>query len=202
MAALQVKNTTKNELDEAADKNFCSLNLTEKTLRTERMYTGKIVSVDLLDIELPDGRKAKREVIRHGQAVAILARRPDGKFVFVRQYRKAAEEALIEVIAGGLEPNEDPIAGAKRETAEETGYEVKSIKYLTTIICTPGYCEERIHLYFAELSETAHEQDQDPDENVYPIILSEAEVEAGIKNGTLIDAKTLSAWACYKITAP
>ena len=202
MAALQVKKTTKNELDEAADKNFCSLNLTEKTLRTERMYTGKIVSVDLLDIELPDGRKAKREVIRHGQAVAILARRPDGKFVFVRQYRKAAEEALIEVIAGGLEPGEDPIEGAKRETAEETGYEVTSIKFLTTIICTPGYCEERIHLYFAELSETAHEQDQDPDENVYPIILSEAEVEAGIKNGTLIDAKTISAWACYKITAP
>lgn len=202
MAALQVKKTTKNELEQMADKNFCSLNLTEKTLRTERMYTGKIVSVDLLDIELPDGRKAKREVIRHGQAVAILARRPDGKFVFVRQYRKAAEEALIEVIAGGLEPGEDPIEGAKRETAEETGYEVTSIKFLTTIICTPGYCEERIHLYFAELSETAHEQDQDPDENVYPIILSEAEVEAGIKNGTLIDAKTLSAWACYKITAP
>ena len=72
-------------------------NLTEKTLATERKYTGKIISVDLLDIELPDGRKAKREVIRHGNAVAILARRPDGKFVFVKQYRKAAEEALIEV---------------------------------------------------------------------------------------------------------
>ena len=65
---------------------------------------------------------AKREVIRHGNAVAILARRPDGKFVFVKQYRKAAEEALIEVIAGGLEAGEDPIEGAKRETAEETGY--------------------------------------------------------------------------------
>ena len=68
--------------------------LTEKTLNTERKYTGKIISVDLLDIELPDGRKTKREVIRHGNAVAILARRPDGKFVFVKQYRKAAEEAL------------------------------------------------------------------------------------------------------------
>ncbi len=67
--------------------------LTEKTLASERKYTGKIISVDLLDIELPDGRKAKREVIRHNNAVAILARRPDGKFVFVKQYRKAAEEA-------------------------------------------------------------------------------------------------------------
>ena len=158
--------------------------LTEKTLATERKYTGKIISVDLLDIELPDGRKAKREVIRHGNAVAIIARRPDGKFVFVKQYRKAAEEALVEAIAGGLEPGEDPIEGAKRETAEETGYEVTSIKFLTTIICTPGYCEERIHLYFAELSETAHGQDQDPDENVYPVVLSEEEVEDGIRNGT------------------
>ena len=173
--------------------------LTEKTLATERKYTGKIISVDLLDIELPDGRKAKREVIRHGNAVAILARRPDGKFVFVKQYRKAAEEALIEVIAGGLEPGEDPVEGAKRETAEETGYEVTSIKFLTTIICTPGYCEERIHLYFDELSETAHSQDQDPDENVYPVVLSEVEVEDAIRNGTIFDSKTLSAWLCWKI---
>ena len=118
--------------------------LTEKTLNTERKYTGKIINVDLLDIELPDGRKAKRE------------------------------------------------------TSEETGYEVTSIRFLTTTICTPGYCEERIHTYFAELSETAHGQDQDPDENVFPVILSETEVEDGIRNGTIFDAKTLSAcaWSC------
>ena len=171
----------------------------EKTLACERKYTGRIINVDLIDIELPDGRKTKREVVRHGAAVGILARRPDGKFVFVKQYRKAAEEALVEVIAGGLEPGEDPIEGAKRETAEETGYEVTSIKFLTTIICTPGYCEERIHLYFAELSAEAHAQDQDPDENVYPVVLSEAEVEEAIRKGEIFDSKTLSAWAVYKI---
>ena len=176
--------------------------LTEKTLAAERKYTGKIISVDLLDIELPDGRKAKREVIHHGNAVAILARRPDGKFVFVKQYRKAAEEALIEVIAGGLEPGEDPIEGARRETAEETGYEVTNIKFLTTIICTPGYCgycEERIHLYFAELSEVPHAQNQDPDENVYPVVLAESEVENAIRDGLIFDSKTLSAWLCWKL---
>ena len=93
----------------------------EKTLACERKYTGRIINVDLIDIELPDGRKTKREVVRHGAAVGILARRPDGKFVFVKQYRKAAEEALVEVIAGGLEPGEVPIEGAEGETAEETG---------------------------------------------------------------------------------
>ena len=171
----------------------------EKTLKTERTYTGKIISVDVLDIELPDGRRTKREVVRHGNAVAILARRPDGKFVFVKQYRKAAEEALIEVVAGGLESGESPEEGARRETAEETGYDVVSLRRLTTIICTPGYCEERIHLYFAEITERAHAQDQDPDENVYPVVLSEQEVEEGIQNGSIFDSKTLSAWACYKL---
>ena len=175
--------------------------LTEKTLACERKYTGKIVSVDLLDIELPDGRRAKREVIRHGNAVAVLARRPDGRFVFVRQYRKAAEEALVEVIAGGLEAGEDPEEGARRETAEETGYDVTDIRFLTTIICTPGYCEERIHIYLAALSAKPHAQDQDPDENVYPVILTEQEVEDGIRNGTIFDAKTLSAWLAYKLIA-
>lgn len=173
--------------------------LTEKTLKSERMYTGRIVNVDLIDIELPDGRKTKREVVRHGNAVGILARRPDGKFVLVRQYRKAAEEALVEVIAGGLDPGEDAEAGARRETAEETGYDVASIRFLTTIICTPGYCEERIHLYFAELAPKQHAQDQDPDENVYPVILSADELEDGIRKGTIFDGKTLAAWACYKL---
>ena len=173
--------------------------LTEKTIAIERKYTGKIVNVDLLDIELPDGRKTKREIIRHGNAVAILARRPDGKFVFVKQYRKAAEDALIEVIAGGLEPGEDPVEGAKRETAEETGYEVMSIKFLTTIICTPGYCEERIHLSYADISDDAGAQAQDPAANVFPVVLSEAEIEDGIRNGTIFDSKTLSAWLCWKL---
>ena len=175
--------------------------LTEMTLACERKYTGKIVSVDLLDIELPDGRRAKREVIRHGNAIAVLARRPDGRFVFVRQYRKAAEEALIEAIAGGLEAGENPEEGARRETAEETGYDVTGIRFLTTIICTPGYCEERIHIYLAELSEKPHAQDQDPDENVYPVILTEQEVEDGIRDGTIFDAKTLSAWLAYRLAA-
>ena len=89
---------------------------------------------------------------------------------------------------------------ARRETAEETGYEVISIKFLTTIICTPGYCEERIHLYFADLSATAHAQDQDPDENVYPVVLSETEVDDAIRNGTIFDSKTLSAWLCWKLS--
>ena len=63
-----------------------------------------------------------------------------------------------------------------------------------------GYCEERIHIYFAELADGQHAQDQDPDENVFPVVMSENEVDDGIRNGTVVDAKTLSAWACYRLT--
>lgn len=171
----------------------------EKTLAVKRTYSGQIISVDVVDIELPDGRKTKREVVRHGHAVAILARRPDGKFILVQQYRKAAEEALIEVIAGGLEAGEDPEEGARRETAEETGYDVTAMTYLTTVICTPGYCEERIHLYLADVTADAHSQDQDPDENVHPLVYSEEEIDEAIRMRQIFDSKTLSAWLAYKL---
>ena len=176
------------------------IDLTEKTISSEREFDGKLLKLDVVKIELPDGRRSTREIVRHGNAVGILARRPDGKFILVRQYRKAAEEALVEIIAGGLETGEDPVEGAKRETAEETGYEVESIRFLTTTICTPGYCEERIHLYFAELSAAPHAQDQDPDENVYVEEYTEAELDAAILRGEIFDSKTLAAWAVYKIS--
>ena len=102
-------------------------------------------------------------------------------------------------MAGMIELGEDPLVAATRETAEETGYDVTSISFLTTVVCTPGYCAERIHLYFAELAAAPHAQDQDPDENVYPVVLSEAEVEDAIRKGEIFDSKTLSAWAVYKI---
>ena len=145
--------------------------LTEKTLAARRVFTGKLISVDVLDIELPDGRRTTREVVRHGAAVGIL------------------------------EPGESPEAAARRETAEETGHDVARLERLTTIVCTPGYCEERIHLFYAEVQEKPHGQHQDPDENVHPVVLDEAEVEAAIRGGTLFDSKSLSAWACWKLRA-
>lgn len=171
----------------------------EKTLAVERKYTGRIINVDMIDIELPDGRRTKREVVRHGSAVAVLAQRPDGKFILVRQYRKAVEDALWEIVAGGIEKDESAEDAARRETAEETGYEVLSLQYLTKVVCTPGYCEEAIYIYFAKVGDMPHNQDQDPDENVHPFALSREDLEKMIADGVIYDSKTLSAWACYLI---
>ena len=74
--------------------------LSEKTLTKKTLYAGRILSLELQEVELPDGTRAPRELIRHAPAVGVLARRPDGAFVFVRQFRKAVERVMLEVVAG------------------------------------------------------------------------------------------------------
>lgn len=109
------------------------MNLTEKTLGTRRVFEGRALVIDVVDIELPDGRRSIREIVRHRGAAVVLGQRPDGCYVLVRQYRKAIEQALLEVVAGGLEEGEDPDTAARREMEEESGYEVISLKKIGMI---------------------------------------------------------------------
>ena len=168
--------------------------LTERTLASKRVFEGRALTIDVLDIEMPDGRKTTREVVRHRGAVAILGEVPDGRFVFVRQYRKAVEDTLLEVVAGCLEPGEEPESAARREMEEESGYVVQELRKLGTIVCTPGYCEEHLHLYHARLSERPHELSPDFDENLEPLLMTAAEIDAAIASGALYDAKSICAW--------
>ena len=173
--------------------------LTEKTLSVSRVFDGRLVHLEVQEVLLPDGRKGRREIIRHCAAVGILARRPDGKFIFVRQFRKPIETVLLEVIAGCVEEGEDPADCARREVAEETGYEVTVLKKLTTITTSPGCFDEILHIYYAELTEKAHEQHLDQDENVFALELTADEVRKAILDGTIWDAKTICAWAYYEM---
>lgn len=173
--------------------------LHEKTLGVSRAYTGRAVTVDVIDIELPDGRRAKRECVRHRGAVAILARRPDGAFVFARQYRKCIEQAYIEVPAGCMEEGEAPDVAAMRELAEESGYAVKSLMPLGATYACPGYSEELLHLFFAEVESVPGKTDFDPDENVETLLFDAATVENLILDGTISDAKTLACWLLAKM---
>lgn len=171
--------------------------LYEKTLGVRRGFDGRAVTVDVIDIELPDGRKAVRECVRHRGAVAILARRPDGAFVFVRQYRKCIEQAYIEVPAGCMEPGEAPDVAAERELREESGYAVKSLMPLGSIYACPGYSEEQLHLFFAEVEATPGATDFDPDENVETLYFNASTIESLILDGTISDAKSICAWHLY-----
>lgn len=173
--------------------------LFEKTLSVTPAFRGKAVKVDVIDIELPGGKQSRRECVRHSGAVAILARRKDGLFVFARQYRKCIEQAYIEIPAGALNPGEAPDVAAIRELREESGYAATKLLPLGSIYCCPGYSEEQLHLFYAEVEDAPGKTDFDEDENVETMLFGEDAVQRAILDGTISDAKSLSAWLLWKM---
>ena len=156
--------------------------------------------IDVLDIKLPDGRVTTREIVRHGPAVAVIARRRDGRFVFIRQFRKAMERICFEVMAGNCDPGETAETSAIRELKEETGYTAMSIRLLGPIYPSVGYCDERIDVFYAETGDAPGSTDFDPDEEIETVLLTEEEMDSMIRRGEVQDAKTLAAWMLYKIS--
>ena len=175
--------------------------MTEKVLDTKTAFSGRLISLDVADVEMDDGKQAVREIVRHPGAVAILGCVPDGRFVLVRQYRMPVEKTTLEAIAGTLHAGEDPQECAKRETREETGHDVTSLTKLGMIYPSPGFCDEQIHLFSAALSGERSEQSTDEDEKVDTAYLTHEEVEQRIVDGRICDAKTLSAWLLYAMGA-
>lgn len=123
--------------------------ISEKILSSVRSFEGRLVKVDSVDIELPNGHKTQHEVIRHPGAVCVIALDDQGRVLIVRQYRTALERVTIEVPAGKIDPGEDPEDAVRRELAEETGYAAGQIRRLASIAVAVGYSDEIIHLYMA-----------------------------------------------------
>ncbi len=171
--------------------------MNEKTISITPIYSGRIFSVETQVVELEPGVRAGREIIRHPGAIAAIARVPDGRFVFVRQFRKPIERDVLEIIAGRKEPDEVPEDCASREILEETGHEVISLQSLGILYPSPGYIDELIHLFVAELSESASEQNGDHDERITVEYLTREEFEAMIDGGLVDDGKTLAAWLLF-----
>lgn len=163
--------------------------LTEKTLQTEHIYKGKIISVQLDQVELPDGSKGEREIVKHPGAVAIVPFTKDGKMVVVRQFRKPLEKEIYEIPAGKLEQGEDPETCALRELEEETGYTPRKINFITSFYTSPGFANELLYLYEAEDLE---EGKAHPDADEF-VEMSEISLNEGLelmKNEQIHDAKT------------
>ncbi|MBO0960859.1 NUDIX hydrolase [Neobacillus sp. MM2021_6] len=168
--------------------------LEEKTLHSEEIFSGKIISLHLQDVELPNGKQAKREIIKHPGAVAILAITDDNKVVMVEQYRKALERIIVEIPAGKLEKGEEPALCARRELEEETGYECESLELLTSFYTSPGFADEIVHVYLAKgltKKENAAALDEDEFVNLEELTLEEA--EQYVKEQKIYDAKTIFA---------
>ena len=170
----------------------------EKTIAARTVYKGKILDLEVLDVELENGRRAVREIVRHGPAVALVVRCPDGRFLFVRQFRKAVERICFEVVAGNCDAGEDPAEAARRELTEETGYVAEHLEHLGGIYPSVGYCTERIEVFYARVGERG-EASPDEDERIETVLLDEAEVEEKMRRGEVEDSKTLAAWLLYRL---
>lgn len=163
-------------------------------LSSERIYTGKIITLDRDTVRFPDGSVGEMDLVRHPGASAIVpfltdVTAEDPQILLLRQYRYAAEQYLYEVPAGRLDPGESPRDCAARELREETGCSASTIEFLFTMFTTPGFTDERIHVFLAaglSRGETSHEADEFM--TVETVTLSGA--LRLIQEGEIKDAKT------------
>ncbi|MGB9608001.1 MAG: NUDIX domain-containing protein [bacterium] len=169
----------------------------EKVIETRRIFEGRLLKLRVDKVELEEGTIATREVVEHRGAVAILPILPEDKIIFVRQYRLPADKVLLEIPAGTLSPNEEPIECAKRELKEETGYTAGKWRKLLSLFLAPGYSTECIHIFLAEDLREG-ESKPDKDEKVIVCVLPLNEALRMIENGEIEDAKTVSALLFYK----
>ena len=163
-------------------------------IKSKRIYTGRIVSLDVDSVRFPDGSVGELEMIRHPGASAVVPflsdpRGEDPQVLLIRQYRYAADGYLYEIPAGRLDKGEAPRDCAIRELKEETGCTAEGMEHLYTIYTTPGFTDEKIHVFMATglvAGETKHEADEFLD--LHPMLLSRA-LEM-IQAGEIQDAKT------------
>ena len=163
----------------------------EKTIHSQPIFKGKVISLKVDDVTLPNGETSKREIVNHPGAVAIIAITGEGKLVVVEQYRKALERSIIEIPAGKLEPGELPEITAARELEEETGYGCNELTYLQSFATSPGFADEVIHLFVARgLYKIENRAAMDEDEFVELMEITVEEGERMIAQQKIFDAKT------------
>lgn len=164
--------------------------LAEHPLNEDVAWTGRIFNVNRLQVELPDGRRALRDVVRHPGAVAIVALTEEGRICLVRQYRTALGRVTVEIPAGKLSAGEDPLECANRELLEETGMVAEKMAFLTTIASSDGFCDELIHIYMAT-GLTFAKSSPDDDEFINVDLVEVSELVDAVLDGRIEDAKTV-----------
>ena len=166
-------------------------------LATRRMYSGKVVRLDVDTVRFPDGSTGELELIRHPGAAAVIPCAsdpggPDPTILMIRQFRYATGGDLWEIPAGTLAPGEAPEACARRELLEEAGVTAERVERLTSIWTTPGFTDELIHLFWAT-GLTLGSAAREPDEFIEVVPRPLSQVLSGIRDGEVRDAKTVAA---------
>ncbi|MDL5142010.1 NUDIX hydrolase [Bacillus atrophaeus] len=165
--------------------------LEEKTIQKEKLFSGKVIDLYVEDVELPNGKTSKREIVKHPGAVAVLAVTDSNKIILVNQYRKPLERTIVEIPAGKLEKGEEPEYTALRELEEETGYTAKKLTKITAFYTSPGFADEIVHLFLAEdLSVLEEKRELDEDEFVEVMEVTLENALKLVETREVYDAKT------------
>ena len=165
------------------------MDLTEKVLKSEPVFDGRVINLRVDTVTLPDGNTSIREVIAHPGGVCVMAVDDEENVFMVRQYRYSTKQVLLEIPAGKLEYGEDYFEAAKRELEEEAGVVAENYVYLGYFYPTPAYCEEKIHMYFAS-GLTKTRQNLDDDEFLEVEKIPYDSLLEMISKGEIIDGKT------------
>lgn len=162
----------------------------EQTMSSQSIYEGRILNLRVDTVEMDGKKYTKREIVEHAPVVCILALTEDNNILMVRQFRKAVDKELLELPAGFVEIDEEPVEAAKRELEEETGYYPHKCEYISEFYTSPGFCNEKVYLFFAEDLEK-REQHLDDCENLTFEKISFDDVLKQVRVGDIIDAKTI-----------
>jgi ADP-ribose pyrophosphatase len=162
---------------------------------SRRVYTGRVINLDIDTVRFPNGTVGELEMIRHSGASAVVPflsdpTGDDPQVLLIRQYRYAADGFVYEIPAGRLDAGEEPVVCAHRELREETGCEAERVEHLTTIYTTPGFTDERIHLFMA-VGLTRGELARETDEFIELETMTLSRALELVESGAIQDAKTI-----------
>jgi ADP-ribose diphosphatase len=173
-----------------------SMDLTETCISSETLVKGKLLHAKRDKVRLPNGHETEREYVEHPGAVLIIPLLDDGRLVMERQFRYPLHRVFIELPAGKIDLNEDPLETGKRELLEETGYSASEWQFLASFHPCIGYSDEVIHLYLAR-GLTLGKPHEDEDELLDIFTMSLREAMEAMRRGEITDGKTMIAlfWA-------
>jgi len=167
-----------------------SRDLFEETLASDSVYDGVLLKVRRDQVRLPDGKESVREYITHPGAVVVIAFLPNGNLLLERQFRYPLGRTFIEMPAGKIDSGEDPLACARRELLEETGYEAESWREIATIHPCIGYSDEKL-IYFLAENLSFSEKSLDEEEFIEHMELPLASALDLVRYGEITDVKTV-----------